>query len=411
MKKFNLYFITALAFAFVIMSGCKKDETVDLALVSLTAGDADLNGATAAMAVPANADIVATFNKDIDVAGVTASMVQDYDQANITVTVAVSGKQVTITPAGQATGAKYILSLDMVKATDGTMLATALTRSYTTDGGFVPSGLFAYWPFDGAATDALGSYNPSTNGVVDITYGADRIGAENGAAIFNGTTSIIEVPNGDALMNSQNFTISFWMKTNSTNKTSGHWVIGLGAFYGIQFEVFGAYDGAKFAVSYTEGDTAGTSEDMWFPSLATDNTNGGWQGWDYAKSLTADEMVLLLKDHWLQVVYTFDGVAKRGTLYYNGEKMKSFDFNLWPDGDAKRVVTAMKYRGQMPDVNNDLAFGFIQSRAGSMWASESWGGYIFPESNHFKGSLDEVRIFHKALSTQEVELMYNSEKQ
>jgi hypothetical protein len=45
-----------------------------------------------------------------------------------------------------------------------------------------------------------------------------------------------------------------------------------------------------------------------------------------------------------------------------------------------------------------------------MWDAESWGGYNFPTSNHFKGTLDEVRIFHKAISAQEVELLYNSEK-
>jgi hypothetical protein len=64
----------------------------------------------------------------------------------------------------------------------------------------------------------------------------------------------------------------------------------------------------------------------------------------------------------------------------------------------------------MPDVNNDLAFGFIQSRAGSMWANEPWGGYTFPGANHFKGQLDDIRIYHKTLSPVEIQLMYDSEK-
>jgi len=91
--------------------------------------------------------------------------------------------------------------------------------------------------------------------------------------------------------------------------------------------------------------------------------------------------------------------------------MKSFDFDLWPAGDDKTRVTGIEYAGVEPDVKNELAFGFIQSRGGTMWDAEGWGGYDFAGANHFKGSLDEFRIFHKALSAQEVTLLYNSEKQ
>ncbi len=89
--------------------------------------------------------------------------------------------------------------------------------------------------------------------------------------------------------------------------------------------------------------------------------------------------------------------------------MKSFEFDLWPDGTVQRTVKALIYAGVEPDNVNELAFGFIQSRAGTMWDNEGWGGYDFPTSQHFKGYLDEVRIFHKTLSAQEIDLMYNSE--
>ena len=35
---------------------------------------------------------------------------------------------------------------------------------------------------------------------------------------------------------------------------------------------------------------------------------------------------------------------------------------------------------------------------------------VFTTSNHFKGMLDDVRIFHVALTETEVQLLYNSEK-
>jgi hypothetical protein len=97
-------------------------------------------------------------------------------------------------------------------------------------------------------------------------------------------------------------------------------------------------------------------------------------------------------------------------LYYDGEKMKSFSFNLWPEGDAKRTVTGMKYGGVAPAFVNELAFGFIHSRAGTEWDNEPWGGYDFPTANHFRGQLDDIKIYHKVLTPTEIQLMYDSEK-
>jgi len=400
--------------ALFIINSCSKDEPVPLKLVSLTAGNIDLNGATSPNNVPVNPVITATFNTNVDPATATSStitLVQNYDGANIELNISVNGKTVTISPKSDlGHGALYQLTItEGLKSKDGEPLVS-LTRSFTTEGTFVPSGQVAHWGFENNANDDVGTWNASANGIVDITYVDSRNAAAGKAASFNGTTSIIEIPNGDQLINTHDFTISFWVKTNSADKTSGHFVLGLGAFYGIQYEIFGGYDGAKFAIRYELADGSTTSEDMWFPANATDNTNGGWQGWDFAKSVPADQMVAMLKDTWLHVVYTYNSTEKKGTLYYNGEKMKSFDFDLWPDNDPKRTVVGLKYGGVAPEVVNELAFGFIQSRAGTLWDGESWGGYDFPGANHFKGLLDDVRIFHKALTATEINLMYNSEK-
>ncbi|HCD51106.1 MAG TPA: hypothetical protein DEQ34_01565, partial [Balneolaceae bacterium] len=117
-----------------------------------------------------------------------------------------------------------------------------------------------------------------------------------------------------------------------------------------------------------------------------------------------------LKDTWTMVTFSFNSSTKVGKMYFNGELMKSFDFNLWPDGDNKQTVTGLYYAGQEPDVVNELAFGFIQSRAGTLWDSESWGGYDFPGANHFKGQLDDIKVYHKTLTDDEIRLMYESEE-
>lgn len=409
------YFLIAAALLVSVVS-CNKDEDEDkvtFALSTLKAGSIDLNGATSPSNVPTNPTIIATFNLAVKASTANATnitMTRDYDDTAIALTITVSGSSITIVPNDiLGNGALFELKMTGIQSTDDQTLS-AVTRAFTTEGTFVPAGQIAYWSFEENADDVVGAWDPAATGIVDITYSDSRNAAAGKAASFNGTTSIIEVPNGDLLIDTDDFTISFWVKTNSTDKTNDHFILGLGAYFGIQYQIMASYKEAKFAISYEAGDGTLVSEDMWFPSLATDNTTGGWQGWDYAKSLSEDEMISYLKDTWLQVVYTYNGASKKGILYYNGVKMKSFDFNLWPEGDVKQTIVGLKYRGVAPEVVNELAFGFIQSRAGTLWDAEPWGNYDSPDANHFKGLLDDVRIFHKPLTAQEIELMYESEK-
>lgn len=413
------------ATAFLTSCGSDDPDPTALTLVSLTAGDIDLNGATSASDVPADATITAVFSTEVDAATATSANIvvtNTTESEVVTTAITVSGTTVTITPsAALREGASFSISVGAgLSSAEGVTLGAALSRTFSVAGILVPDGQVAYWNFnDSDASDAIGG----NDGVeVGMTYEDGRSAAAGKSAKFNGDNSIIEIANGDQLIDGENFTLTFWMKTesnghvNADGNPTGHFVIGLGAFFGLQFEVFGGYDGAKFAIRYAATDAATgepvtVSEDMWFPSNATDGSTGGWQGWDYARVVTPEDMAALyLKDVWTQVVFTYNGAEKAGTLYYNGLKMKSFDYDLWPETDTKRSVTGLKYGGAAPDVVNELAFGFIHSRAGTMWDAEPWGGYDFPTANHFKGQLDDVRIFHAALTEAQVTALYNSEK-
>lgn len=401
-------FLLATLLISVVFNSCKEDEPTPLTLTSLVAGTIDLNGATAPTDIPVNPTITATFSVNVDPTTATEAnitLIQDYDDASITLDIAVDKNVITITPtADLGTGTLYQLKFSAgLKSTDGLAL-TALLRNFTTTGAFAPTGAIAYFNFEDNANDQIGSFDPLTADIIDITYTASRNTAAGKAATFNGTTSIIEIPNGDDLMNTADFSIAFWVKTNSTDKTSGHFVLGCAGWFGFQYEIYGSYDGAKFAYRYELADHSTAAEDMWFPSLA----DLSWSGWTFAKSLTAAEMIALLKDNWLNVAYTYNGSTKVGTLYYNGEKMKSFDFNLWPSGDTKRGVIGLKYDGSA--LGNNLALGFIQGR-NNRTISDTWADYSHADAtSHFKGQLDDLRIWHKVLSASEIMLVYNSER-
>src|SRR5882724_32138 len=88
----------------IFIDSCSKksDEAPALTLVSITANDVDLNGATSPSNVVTNAVITATFSTDVkegSISSATVTLLEDYDTKTLSATYAVSGKVVTITPA------------------------------------------------------------------------------------------------------------------------------------------------------------------------------------------------------------------------------------------------------------------------------------------------------------------------
>jgi len=423
MKK-QIFLLSSLLIAVALLmgvTGCKKkDDKVNFALTSLIAqllgGSIDLNGATPANNVPTLPIIVATYTVGVTAASVTPSTItltRDYDTTVVPLTLTIDGLNIIIIPTQDlGNGALYKLHFNAMTSTDGQGIP-AIDRTFTTVGTFVPAGQIAYWNFEGNANDQVGTFNPSPTGIVDINYEASYKTSAGTAAAFNGTSSIIEIPNGDQLSNTADFSICFWIKANSVGHVDaggnpkGHFVIGLGAFKGFQFEIPGDYTSCKLAASYELADGTTASEDLWYngEGLKPDS----WKGWTFSKDLTSSGGVLtILKDKWAQVVCTYNGASKVGTMYLDGEKMKAQDFNLYDP--PKTGVVGLKWGGVPPEVYPILAFGFIQSREGTLFSSESWGNYLLPTSNHFGGWLDDVRIFHKALTANEIDLMYQSEK-
>jgi hypothetical protein len=425
MKK-QIVLLSSLFVAAIILlgvTGCtKKSSTATFTLSTLVAqlagGNIDLNGATSANTVPSNPTIVANFSLSVNAGSVSSTniiLLRDWDQKNIPITVTTSGSSITIVPNEElGNGALFKLTFPAVASTDGQSYP-GFFRTFTTIGTFVPAGQVAYWDFEGNANDKVGTFNADSS--VNITYTPSYKASAGTAATFDGTTSIIEVPNGDQLSNTAQFSWCFWMKTNSVGHVDaggnpkGHFVIGLGAFHGFQFEVYNTYQGCKIGTTYDVGAPATNGHDTEFKGDGLTKDNGGWAACTFCKTLTptpADGMVALIKDKWVFVTFVFNGTTKLATVYLNGEKMKEEDFNL--AAPPLSAATGLKWNGVPPDVYPRLAFGFVQSRQGTLWATETWGGYQYPTSNHFGGQLDDVRIFHRALSATEVDLMYSSEK-
>jgi hypothetical protein len=399
------------AFLMIVIS-CSKNETVTFSLSSLKAGDIDLNLSTPATGVPTNPTIIAGFTVNVDAASVTATTVtllSQIDSKTVELTLTTSGSAITIVPKTiLGTGSVYTLTITGIKSTDNQVL-TSVVRSFTTEGAYAPGDPIAYWNFENNANDVMGTFNPMTGGIIDITYVDSYKSIAGKAASFNGTTSLIRIPNGNLLDSTADFSLAFWVKSDSSHH--GQFVMGLAGWYGFQFEIEHGDDNnkgwCKLAAQYRYADNTSGSEDLWFNGDGKTKDNGGWQGWTFCKDLkdNGSNVNAYIADKWCFVTCVYDATSKVGTLYLNGEKMKAQDFNLWPAGDPKLTVTGLKYNGAAG--NNTFVFGFIQDFAAPT-IPDDWANYNITTNNHFKGLLDDVRIYHRPLTPTEIAAMYAS---
>lgn len=401
----------------VLFQACSTDsESEDLNIESMTVAGQDLNAAEAPEDVPTDATIEVTFNSNVQAATATEAnimLIQDYNDEQIPLDISVSGATITITPQDElASGALYQLTLTSGLLNEDDQPLANTTRSFTTEGTFSPAGVVAHWMFEDSPDDVTGTY--TADEAVAISYEESRNGDAGLAATFNGDNSIIEILDADQLIDTEEFTLSFWVKTNSSGHVNengdptGHFVMGMGAFYGFQFEIGGGYDFVKMpnGVRTSGGETMGAGDLFWNGDGRTGDQEDVYDAISFNDQ---EDVTTLTKDQWMHVVFVFDAQAKTRSMYINGERRITHDFTLLPADNPLQDITSMAFAGAQPETYPDLAFGFLQSRRGNLWDNEPWGGYDFPTANHFKGQLDDVKFYHKVLTETEIQLMYDSE--
>lgn len=417
--KFTIILVLLAGVTSMYMESCSKDESpAALVLASLmTDGGVALDEATAASAIPLNASVVATFNKSVNATTATSANISlKVDGVEVPATITVAGAVVTIDPTNElATGTNHTVAVTSgLRATDGGA-AAAGTFTFKTFGPPVVTApqadnLLSFFSFNGSLEDSKGTHTPVAADVDDITFVEDRFGFAGFAGSFNGTTSIVEIPDGAGYMVGPDFSISFWVKPDGTKES--HFVLGLGGWYGFQFEIMGgpwtALDkGVKLATRYDLTLGVTDAEDTWWNG----NPNG-WQGSTFAKDVTASGGIAsFFKDRWVHVVCTYKASTKVGTMYVDGQKTRSWDFNLWPACTApcKTSAAGVKFAGNTTGGGEKLALGFIQASQNRI-IPDSWADPADPLNNHFKGLMDDLRIWKGALTEAEIIALYTAEK-
>ena len=224
---------------------------------------------------------------------------------------------------------------------------------------FLTNGLLAYYPFNGNANDASG------NGVNGVQVGApqltaDRFGVPNSAYHFNGGTDSIFISrvSVDTQPNAIT-TVTFWMNWDGTfyaPTDAGGFPFGWGNSSGVYH-----YGGAINP----------------HPSPPVFGLIGNGSGDIFGTYVSSNAL-----RHWIHVVAEFNnGDVKGGRVYTNGVAVGTSIYSSgFPSGGTFQTAVT----------TNAFISGF--------------GGYT--ARYRFVGSIDDVRIYNRALSSNEVAQLY-----
>jgi hypothetical protein len=244
------------------------------------------------------------------------------------------------------------------------LLAIVLTIPAHVFGQSVPSyvptnGLVGWWGFNGNAQDGSGNGNHGT--VNGATLTTDRFGNQNGAYSFDGAGNYINITNNNTL-NPSSITICGWINSsnNAENDQAGAKAIVTKWFQQINCNNIG--DNYNVQLSFLNNQSVLTGYTI------VNNQLGG--------AISSQTNIIGLNT-WRQIAFIHDMI--------NGQR-------LFVDGVQ---VNSNIVSGSLCNTNNDLLFG-ADSFNGSLW-------------RFFNGKLDDIGIWNRALTQQEITNLYNAQ--
>jgi len=216
-------------------------------------------------------------------------------------------------------------------------------------------GLIAYYPFNNSGVDQSGNGNHGF--IYNMTATSDRNGKYNAAYHFDGSTSYIQVKDNQALrLNATDYTINTWQKIESYGPTYGSIIVckrGNGNNNGWDYGIHG-YAGSNGAIL---GQT-------------TMIVSGG-------NDPTASGVKILNLNTWYMLTTVYSAQKQQISFYVNGVL----------DNVTNSIPTPSI------NANSDMFIGCDNPAVTS-------SGYFF------KGSLDDMRIYGRALTLKEIQKLY-----
>ena len=219
----------------------------------------------------------------------------------------------------------------------------------------IPSNdLYGYWPLDGNVSDISGN---NYDGTTDGSYSTDAFENENSSVYLN--NQMIILPVNDQL-NSDNFTIQFWTKAVS---------------YNIHNKVqFGEINGeSRWVLNWADTVSPLFNDSFLYyhPSICSNGSAA------YAENGNDTQQIQSIdRDTWHLLTFVVDGQST--SFYRNGE-----------------LITSLNEASELTCYNNDMSVYF---------GGDVGGGAI----EYYNGWFDNIGIWTRSLSVNEIETIYNS---
>lgn len=204
--------------------------------------------------------------------------------------------------------------------------------------------LVAYYPLNGNALDKSSNENNGT--IINAIPVADRNGKANSAYYFNGSNSYINVPNDTTLQLTEQISMCTWIKAEGSNPYSG--II----------------------------NKINPNPPSWGYGMSIYNPDQlcGKIYWDHSQAMGAVlySNEAITDNKWHFVAFTYDGLVAK--LYLD-----------------EKCIASQPYKDKIQTNSEPLLIGGDKS--------------VYPADRYFKGTIDEVRIYNRGLTSTEVFLI------
>ena len=245
---------------------------------------------------------------------------------------------------------------------NGTIQGTGAWSSIVASQNSLTNGLVAYYPFNGNANDASGN---GSNGVgFDVSYAQNRFGVAGAAASFNGSSSFAYVTNFFSSQPTQ-ITYSIWFQTaNRVTVTNAQFYLAGATGYVLDL-------GWDCGVGLNNPNPLPDNG----PVIGAYNGFGMYKYVDWANYYYCDiTNFVFTSDQWHHVVAVYSGSA----------------MSLYLDGSFRNTI-------QHPSSTQGLHSLEIGAHS---WGNGSGIG------DQYSGLIDDVRVYFRALSSNEVQQLY-----
>jgi hypothetical protein len=213
-------------------------------------------------------------------------------------------------------------------------------------------GLIAYYPFNNAGVDASGhGYDGMVHNISSVV---DRFGKANAAYHFDGYSSYISVPDNQALrLSNTDFTLNAWVKLDAYNSSFVSSIIAK-RFSGVN-------NGWLWAINGPQNTPLGAA--YFGPGGGNSDAIGN---------------IVLSTGQWYMVTCIYNYASHQLSIYINGVLDRTVSNILPPNGSTNAPLFIGK------DNSNGI------------------------DQYFFQGSLDEIRIYGRAITATELNKLYTA---